>query len=104
MLLGGFLSISPVIRAGGGIHPLFGQFVVLKVKSENRGATMTPGTGSRHLVPKESMLGSASWPTRPMPAFGPALVFPGQVGRGRGRWCYFRCYHRFVVTKRSVSL
>ena len=29
---------------------------------------MIAGTGSRHLVPKESLLGSASRPTRPMPA------------------------------------
>jgi hypothetical protein len=39
-----------------------------------------------------------------MPAFGPALVFPWQVGRGTGLWYYFRCYPRGVVTKRSVSL
>jgi hypothetical protein len=39
-----------------------------------------------------------------MPAFGPALVFSGQVGRGSGWRCYFRCYPQFVVTKRSVSL
>jgi hypothetical protein len=32
------------------------------------------------------------------------LVFPGQVGRGGGGWYYFRCYPRFMVTKRSVSL
>jgi len=35
---------------------------------------------------KESMLGSASWPTRPMPAFGPALVCPSLVGAGMGPW------------------
>jgi hypothetical protein len=39
-----------------------------------------------------------------MPAFGPALVFPEQVGRVSGRWYYFRCYPRIMVTKRSVSL
>jgi len=39
-----------------------------------------------------------------MPAFGPALVFPGQVGGGGGRWYYSRCYPWDVVTKRSVSL
>jgi hypothetical protein len=104
MLFGRFLPISPVIGAGGDIRPLFGQFVVLKVKSENPGATIVAGTGSRHLVPKEPMLGSASRSARPMPAFGPALVFPGQVGWGGGRRYYFRCYHRSVVTKRSVSL
>ena len=65
---------------------------------------MIVGTGSRHLVPKESLLGSASRPTRPMPAFGPALVFAWLVGRGRGGWYYFRCYPRTMVTKRSVSL
>ena len=43
---------------------------------------MASGTGSRHLVPKESLLGSASRPTRPMPAFGPALVFPAQCSEG----------------------
>ena len=66
---------------------------------------MVAGTGSRHLVPKESMLGSASRPTRPMPAFGPALVFPcpGRDGVWGG-WYYFRCYPRAMVTKRSVSL
>jgi hypothetical protein len=39
-----------------------------------------------------------------MPAFGPALVFPGQVRRGSGDRYYFRCYHVVMVTKRSVSL
>ncbi len=52
------------------------------------------------------MLGSASWPTRPMPASGPALVFrvPSLVGRVVRLWYYFRCYSRAMVTKRSVSL
>jgi len=39
-----------------------------------------------------------------MPAFGPALVFPGQVRRGSGDQYYFGCYHVAMVTKRSVSL
>jgi hypothetical protein len=39
-----------------------------------------------------------------MPAFGPALVFPAQVGGVEAHRYYFRCYRRSVVTKRSVSL
>jgi hypothetical protein len=35
---------------------------------------------------EESMLGSASWPTRPMPAFGPALVCPSLVGTVSDPW------------------
>ncbi len=73
-------------RDAGRIRRPFWQFVVLKVKSENPSATIVSGTGSRHLVPKGSFLGSASRTTRPMPAFGPALVFPDQVGPGGAGW------------------
>ncbi len=39
-----------------------------------------------------------------MPAFGPALVFPALVRASVSPWYYFGCYHRTMVTKRSVSL
>ena len=45
-----------------------GDGVVTVVTYWGPRATMVFGTGSRHLVPKESLLGSASRPTRPMPA------------------------------------
>ena len=39
-----------------------------------------------------------------MPAFGPALVFPALVRAVVAAWYYLGCYHRCMVTKRSVSL
>ena len=104
MPVGRFLPFGTVIGVARTFSPLFGQFVVVKVKSENPGATIDAGTGSRHLVPKESLLGSASRPTRPMPAFGPALVFPEQVGRGTGSVVVLQVLPSDMVTKRSVSL
>jgi hypothetical protein len=65
---------------------------------------MNLGTGSRHLVPKELSLGSASRPTRPMPASGPALVFPVQVERDRPSGTTSGATMQAMVTKRSVSL
>ena len=101
--------ICPSVRepsAGDGAFGAFsGNSVVTVVKYWEPRATMVFGTGSRHLVPKESLLGSASRPTRPMPAFGPALVFPAQATTCRPLpWYYSRCYPRSMVTKRSVSL
>jgi hypothetical protein len=46
---------------------------------------MIAGTGSRHLVPKESLLGSASRPARPNAGLraGIGVSVPGGTGWGR---------------------
>ncbi len=54
MPFGRFLPVGTVIGVRWAFRPLFRQFGFPQVKSENPGATIGPGTGSRHLVPKES--------------------------------------------------
>ena len=65
---------------------------------------MTTGTGSRHLVPNEPLLGSASWPVPPVPAFGPALVHPDPASTATGTGTTPGATIACMVTKRSVSL